>query len=51
MNDNPWAVDSLNAFTCPGLKCPECDFFTKYEGVFESQKVSICDFSAKSVLD
>ena len=36
MNDNPWAVDSINAFTCPGLKCPECIFFTKYEGVFES---------------
>ena len=36
MNDNPWAVDSIDSFTCPGLKCPECGFFTKEQSIFES---------------
>ena len=36
MDDNPWAVDSIDAFTCPGLKCPECIFFTKEKSIFEN---------------
>ena len=55
MNDNPWAVDSLNAFTCPGLKCPECEFHTKKDTVFENHAtenhpLSFVLFSKKEIV-
>ena len=31
--DNPWKVDSIQAFSC--LKCPECSFNTKEEDLFQ----------------
>ena len=34
MNQNPWAVESLQSFYF--LKCPECDFDTKEENSFEN---------------
>ena len=33
MTSNPWQVKSIQAFSC--LKCPECDFDTKEENLFE----------------
>ena len=33
MFQNPWKVDSVQAFSC--LKCPECNFFTKEEKIFK----------------
>ena len=33
MFQNPWQVDSIQAFTC--LKCPECTFFTKEDLIFQ----------------
>ena len=32
--DNPWQVDSIQAFSC--LKCPECVFDTKEENEFKN---------------
>ena len=32
--DNPWQVDSIQAFSC--LKCPECVFDTKEENDFKN---------------
>ena len=34
MTSNPWQVESIQAFSC--LKCPECDFDTKAENLFEN---------------
>ena len=34
MHENPWKVESVQAFSC--LKCPECTFFTKKENNFEN---------------
>ena len=34
MTSNPWQVESIQAFSC--LKCPECDFDTKEENLFEN---------------
>ena len=34
MDQNPWAVESLQSFYF--LKCPECDFDTKEENSFEN---------------
>ena len=34
MAQNPWAVESIQAFYF--LKCPECDFDTKEDNVFEN---------------
>ena len=34
MDQNPWAVESLQAFYF--LKCPECDFNTKEDNLFEN---------------
>ena len=34
MTSNPWQVESIQAFSC--LKCPECDFDTKGENLFEN---------------
>jgi uncharacterized C2H2 Zn-finger protein len=34
MTSNPWQVESIQAFYC--LKCPECDFDSKEENLFES---------------
>ena len=31
---NPWLVESIQAFSC--LKCPECEFHTKKDTVFEN---------------
>ena len=33
MDDNPWHVDSIQAFCY--LKCPECGFDTKEDNLFE----------------
>ena len=33
MNDNPWLVESIQAFNC--LKCPECAFNAKLEDNFK----------------
>ena len=35
--DNPWKVDSIQAFSC--LKCPECSFNTKEEDWFQDHAV------------
>ena len=35
--DNPWQVESIEAFAY--LKCPECQFDTKEEYVFENHAV------------
>ena len=35
--DNPWYVDSIEAFAC--LKCPECVFNTKENKVFQNHAV------------
>ena len=37
ITDNPWNVDSIEAFSC--LKCPECDFNTKEEDFFQNHAV------------
>ena len=37
MENNPWHVDSVQAFTF--LKCPECIFDTKEEAVFQDHAV------------
>ena len=37
MEENPWNVDSINAFTF--LKCPECVFDTKEEHDFRDHAV------------
>ena len=34
MDQNPWAVESLQAFYF--LKCPECDFNTKEDNLFKN---------------
>ena len=34
MTSNPWQVESIQSFSC--LKCPECDFYTKKENLFEN---------------
>ena len=34
MTSNPWQVASIQEFSC--LKCPECDFYTKKENLFEN---------------
>ena len=36
-NKNPWAVDSVQAFSC--LKCPECAFNTNQETFFQDHAV------------
>merc|ERR1740129_1788526 len=33
ISENPWLVDSINSFYF--LKCPECDFDTKWEDTFQ----------------
>ena len=52
MADNPWAVESLQAFYF--LKCPECNFDTKEEKLFENHAtenhpLSFVFFDKKSV--
>ena len=37
MNKNPWAVNSVEAFSC--LKCPECPFTTNQETFFQEHAV------------
>ena len=37
MDDNPWLVDSIEAFSC--LKCPECTFDTKGKDFFQVHAV------------
>jgi hypothetical protein len=37
MSSNPWLVDSVRAFSY--LKCPECDFNSKEEGLFQDHAV------------
>ena len=37
MNNNPWKVKSIQAFAC--LKCPECDFDTKDESIFQDHAI------------
>ena len=37
MYNNPWAVDSVQAFSC--LKCPECPFNTNQETFFQAHAV------------
>ena len=34
MKENPWLVDSIQAFGC--LKCPECDFDSKEQLYFRN---------------
>ena len=33
MTENPWQVDSIEDFLC--LKCPECNFDTQEEDIFQ----------------
>ena len=52
MDQNPWAVESLQSFYF--LKCPECDFDTKEENLFENHAtenhpLSLVLFDQKSV--
>ena len=52
MDENPWAVESLQAFYF--LKCPECNFDTKEEDLFENHAtenhpLSFIFFDKKSV--
>ena len=52
MDQNPWAVESIQAFYF--LKCPECDFNTKEENLFENHAsenhpLSLVLFDKKSV--
>ena len=52
MAQNPWAVESIQAFYF--LKCPECDFDTKEDNLFENHAtenhpLSIVLFGNKSV--
>ena len=37
MGENPWQVDSIQAFSC--FKCPECVFNTKKEDIFEDHAI------------
>ena len=37
MGENPWQVDSIQAFLC--FKCPECIFNTKKEDIFEDHAI------------
>ena len=37
LNDNPWCVESLQAFTF--LNCPECDYRSKEETAFQNHAV------------
>ena len=37
MSKNPWKVKSIEAFVC--LKCPECEFNSKEENVFQDHAV------------
>ena len=55
MTNNPWKVDSLQAFSC--LKCPECPFFTKEENTFANHAIVnhplskiLFDYNVKKVL-
>ena len=34
MSKNPWQVESLREFCC--IKCPECEYYTKEETLFEN---------------
>ena len=34
MSKNPWQVESVQAFCC--IKCPECEYYTKEETLFEN---------------
>ena len=34
MSENPWQVESLREFCC--IKCPECEYYTKEETLFEN---------------
>ena len=36
-NNNPWRVNSVQAFLC--LKCPECDYNTNQETFFQDHAV------------
>ena len=52
MAQNPWAVESIQAFYF--LKCPECDFDTKEDNIFEyhateNHPLSFALFDKKSV--
>ena len=52
MDQNPWAVESIQAFYI--LKCPECDFDTKKENSLENHAtenhpLSLVLFDKKSV--
>ena len=38
MNENPWHVDSMQAFAF--LNCPECTFKTKEEDFFQSHAIA-----------
>ena len=38
MNENPWHVDSVQAFAF--LNCPECSFKTKEEDFFQSHAIA-----------
>ena len=37
MAENPWQVESIKAFYY--LKCPECQYHTKEENLFETKKL------------
>ena len=37
MTENPWKVDSIQDFLC--FKCPECDFNSKLDDVFEEHAI------------
>ena len=50
---NPWLVESIQAFSC--LKCPECEFHTKKDTVFENHAtenhpLSFVLFSKKEIV-
>ena len=38
MNENPWQVDCIEAFTC--LKCPECNFYSREENCFKDHAMA-----------
>ena len=43
---NPWQVDSIKAFYCLSLRCPECDYITTEENYFESHAIENHPLSA-----